>query len=189
MDFSFLVPFIFALIAGILVKIVDWLDDDKKSTHPIKFLFAIFYGALIGYLISTASFSTLFLAGLFAQVFARNIDTTAHKIGFLTSIIAMFVFGLPLTIDIVIFGYFLILAFMDELKLFGSLEIFSEYRLFLKLGTLPFIFFGRFDYLIAILCSDFGYVLSEFLAHRSFPVAKAKTGAKSKKTRNLNSRR
>jgi len=72
-----------ALVAGFLVKIVDWLDDERKSKHPVKYFFAILYGLLVGYIIGAAPFSGIFIAALIAQVFARKVDTTAHELGFL----------------------------------------------------------------------------------------------------------
>ena len=63
-----LLPYVLALVAGIVVKVVDWLDDNRKSKSPVKYLLAIIYGALIGYLISVAPFSALFLAAVVAQV-------------------------------------------------------------------------------------------------------------------------
>ena len=76
-----LLALVLAFISGFVVKSVDWIDDEKKGRHIIKWPLAIVYGVLIGFLISQASFSTIFLAALFAQVFARKIDTHTHVLG------------------------------------------------------------------------------------------------------------
>ena len=73
---------VLAFFAGIAVKAVDWIDDEQKGKYIIKWPLAIIYWGLIGLLISQASFSTIFLAALFAQVFARKIDTHTHVLGF-----------------------------------------------------------------------------------------------------------
>ncbi|MBN1169755.1 hypothetical protein JXA56_01915 [Candidatus Micrarchaeota archaeon] len=154
--------FVLAFLAGIIVKIVDWLEDDKKSRHKSKYFMAAIYGCLIGYLIANASFGILFLAALFAQVLSRKIDSFAHRLGFLTAFIVILFYQLP-DINILIFGYFVVLAFLDEIDYVGILRPFNEYRPFLKLGPIPFVFLGRPDYLIGILAFDLGYELFKTL--------------------------
>lgn len=154
--------FALAFLAGIVVKIVDWLEDDKKSRHISKYLLAFVYGWLLGYLIANASFGILFLAALVAQVLSRKIDSFAHRLGFIVAFIAMFFYQLP-DINLVIFGYFIVLAFLDEIDYVGFLRPITEYRPFLKLGPIPFVFLGRPDYLIGILAFDLGYELFKTL--------------------------
>ncbi|MDD5171967.1 MAG: hypothetical protein PHF60_02930 [Candidatus ainarchaeum sp.] len=160
-----LLPFILAFLAGFIVKAVDWLDDDRKSKNPIKYALAATYGLAIGYLIGTATFSTLFLAALVAQVFARKVDTFAHQLGFLVAAVSLLGFGFP-SLDLVVFVFFVALAFCDELKLVGALKPLTDYRLFLKLGALVMVAFGRLDYLIAILLFDGAYMLFDLIGKR-----------------------
>lgn len=145
-----------ALVSGILVKTVDWLDDDVKSTQPYKYVIALLYGVLIGYLIGNASFSLIFLAGLMAQIFARKVDTLAHQLGFATSIVTALLFTVP-PIDFLLLGYFLLLGFLDEVDYIGRLRKLTEYRPFLKVGAVPLALMGMPEYLIAILAFDVGY--------------------------------
>lgn len=154
-----IIPFVAALFAGALVKAVDWLDDDKKSRHPVKFLLAVFYGIVIGFVIGTASFGLIFLSALIAQVLARKVDTMAHIVGLVFAVISLPFFGIPY-IDLPILAYFLVLAFLDEGEYIGKLKFLSDYRPFLKVGALPFAFIGRWDYFIGILIFDFGYELA-----------------------------
>jgi hypothetical protein len=168
-------PFLLAFIAGFLVKWVDWLDDDKKSKGPAKYALAVLYGLLIGYLIGTSSFAVLFLAALVAQVFARKVDTTAHRIGFISSAVAMVVFGFPL-IDAAPFAFFLMLAFLDEADYIGWLRPLADHRPFLKLGGLVMLATGRWDYFAAIMLFDIGYLMFHAL------VRPAQVGSKNRKT-------
>jgi hypothetical protein len=151
---------VLAFFAGIAVKAVDWIDDEKKGKYIIKWPLAIIYGGIIGLLISQASFSTIFLAALFAQVFARKIDTHTHVLGFGFALLSLFYLGFPF-LDIGLFGFFILLAFMDETKYFGRLKGIIEYRPFLKLGALVMLAFGRFDYFLGIMLFDIGYMLTE----------------------------
>lgn len=157
--------YILAFAAGILVKAVDWLDDDAKSRHPLKFALAISYGLFIGLIIGTASFAMIFLSALMAQVFARKIDTPAHRVGFAVSIISLLYFGFG-SIDIPLFSFFLLLAFLDEVDFVGPLRPLTDYRPFLKVGSLAMVMFGRIDYFIGIILFDMGYVLFETAAMR-----------------------
>jgi len=158
-----IIHLVVALVAGFLVRIVDWMEDVLKSKNPIKFVFAIAYGVLIGYIIGTATFSGIFLAALMAQVFARKIDTEAHEIGFLTALITLFFFPVP-SLDFTLFMYFLVLAFLDEADFIGKLRPLTKYRPFLKVGALALVLIGRWDYFIGIMAFDIGYEI--------FPVLK-----------------
>ena len=163
-----MIYYILTIIAGFFVKWVDWIEDDKKGKGWLKFPIAIIYGVIIGYLISQAAFSELFLGALIAQVFARKIDNIAHVTGFLASIAAMLYFGLPVIAFSFLF-YFLILAFLDEQKYAGRFEMITKWRLFLKVGAIAVIILGRYDYAIAILLFDGGYMLFNELRRTFFP--------------------
>ena len=154
--------FFLSFLSGALVKFVDDIEDKKKKWQIANshWLMAVLYGIIIGYLISQATFSMLFLAALFAQALAGKIDRKSHVIGFLVAIILAAYFGLP-TLEQIPFAIFLIAAYLDEMTLFGKLKIFTEYRLFLKIAALAFIVIGRLDYLISIIAFDLGYMLME----------------------------
>lgn len=156
-----------ALISGFIVKSVDWIDDERKGKYIIKWPLAIVYGIIIGFLISQASFSTIFLAALFAQVFARKIDTHTHVLGFVVALFSLFYFGFP-EISVFLFLYFILLAFMDEMRLFGKWKRIHELRPFLKVGAALMIPFGNADYFLGIMAFDFGYVFFDFLQKRVF---------------------
>ncbi len=155
---TLILPFALAFVAGLLVKVVDWMEDDRKTSAAQKYPLAVIYGLIIGYLVGTSSFSAIFLAALIAQVFARKIDTTSHEIGFAVAILSLFVFGFP-ALDVPLFAYFLVLAFLDEADFIGRLHPITEYRLILKAGALVLIPFGRWEYFAGIMCFDIGYEL------------------------------
>ena len=154
-----------AFVAGFVVKIVDWIDDEKEGKYVIKWPLAIVYGILIGYLISQASFSTLFLAALFAQVFALKIDTHTHVLGFAFAMLSLFWFGFP-QVDYLLFILFTVLAFLDEIEFVGRFLWLTEHRVVLLAGSAVFITFGRFDYFVGILAFDIGYLLFEWIAQK-----------------------
>lgn len=153
-----MIEYALAFVSGVLVKAVDWLDDERKSRHPVKFALALAYGICIGYLIGTAPFAILFLSALIAQVFARKIDTAAHWLGFSAAIVSLLYFGFS-SIDLPLFFFFLLLAFLDEVDYVGRLRPITDYRLFLKIGALSMLYFGRIDYFAGIMAFDIGYAL------------------------------
>lgn len=147
-----------AFIAGVLVKTVDWMDDTLKSRNPVKYLLAAAYGLAIGFIIGKAAFSLIFLAALAAQVFARKVDTAAHRLGFLVAAISLLYFSFP-TIEPLLFIFFLALAFLDEMDYIGRLRPLVEYRPFLKLGALVPGLWGVWDFFFGIIVFDVGYEL------------------------------
>lgn len=169
-----LVFFALAFLAGFLVKIVDWMDDEKKRPVFFKLPLAFAYGILIGYVISAASFGLLFLGALLAQVLARKIDTISHRFGFLVAILSLLYFGFP-GIELISLLYFVILAFLDEEDYIGKLRLLAELRPFLKIGALAMVFFGRLDYFIGIALFDIGYVLFSSVSN-SIKAKKEKPG-------------
>jgi hypothetical protein len=156
------VYYVLSFFSGILVKLVDNIEDEVKKQKFLKygkFPIALAYGITIGFLISKADFSMLFLGALIAQLAAGKIDAPAHKLGFAAALLTPFAFGLP-QFDFLPLIVFIAAAYIDEMKLKGMLKTFAEYRLFLKIAALAFIAIGRIDYLLAILVFDIGYMLT-----------------------------
>ena len=154
-----------AFITGILVKVVDWIEDETKHKSALKYPLAIAYGVMIGYLISNASFSMIFLGALFAQAIAGKVDCKGHLLGFITAAVSLLYFGFPV-IDFIPFVIFFVFALMDELRFFGKYLFLSDYRPFLEIASLVFIPLGRWDYFLGIMSFDAGYLL--FGKARSF---------------------
>lgn len=171
MEYIDFLPYVLAFIGGILVKWVDWIDDEEKGRNRIKWPVAILYGIVIGYIIANASFAVLFLAALIAQVFARKVDTNAHILGFTIAVLSLLYFGIQ-PIDYNFLVFFMVMAFMDEIDI-GVLGKYADYRPFLKIGALLMIVFGRLDFLIGILCFDIGYELFRMFKSRNRKKGKA----------------
>lgn len=151
-----------AALSAVLVKAVDQLEDVLGSRGPCKYALALLYGALIGYAISFASFSTLWLGVLFAQLVAGKIDRPGHMLGFLTALAFAVVLGVK---EFAFFDFFVIFIFaaLDEMNVFNAPM--REFRLGLKLAAMVFGFFSRWDYFIAIMIFDTAY----YLTGRLFP--------------------
>jgi hypothetical protein len=153
-----MLEYVLAFIAGALVKVVDWMDDERKTPLLIKLPLALAYGIIIGYLISASTFSVLFLAALLAQVFARKVDTPSHRAGFLLAGLSLVYFGFP-QLDLLLLAIFLVLAFLDELDYIGRFRWITEIRPFLKIGALVPAIVGVWDFFIGIAAFDIGYEL------------------------------
>lgn len=155
--------YILAALSGILVKGVDQLEDKYKDGSALKYAAAIMYGILIGYTISFASFSTLWLAALFAQLIAGKINRYSHMLGFSIALLVASVFQVH-EFSMVDFALLFLLAFMDEENPF---EWPSYWRPALKIGAAVYALLGRVDYFIAIIAFDALYLITDFFLRRT----------------------
>ncbi|MBI2079955.1 hypothetical protein HYT84_04255 [Candidatus Micrarchaeota archaeon] len=153
--------YLLAFFAGILVQATDFIEDERKGKNRTKWLFSILAGILIAVIINQATFATLFLSVLFAQVIMRKIDKPTHQLTFFLGALAILA-GIK-DFDFIHFLIFLIPASLDEIKLPRNLSLITEHRLFLKLVALFFIFSGRVDYFFGIISFDIGYILTNQL--------------------------
>lgn len=160
--------FIIVVITGILVKLVDQLEDASPKgkrfnlLNNLKYLLAIAYGVLIGYVIVFSSFSTLWLAVLLAQLVTGKIDCVSHFLGFFTAVGIALVLGISNFQSLDFFVFFIFASF-DETKfiLFPG----REFRLWLKFATLFYGLLGRWDYFVAIMLFDSAY----YVTGKAFP--------------------
>jgi len=156
-----MLQYLLSFISGALVKSVDWIEDDLRGPSPLRSMrweLAIIAGAIIGYLIATADFANIFLAALFAQIFARKVDKDTHMVTFFMAIAIPFVMGTPY-FEPIVFAMFVIPAFMDELEFPGKYSVITEYRLFLNAaGIIYGLMFGFWGYFFGIFCFDVGYI-------------------------------
>ena len=146
--------YVLAALMGALVKLVDQLEDVFKNPGKLKFLFAILYGLIGGYLISYSTFSSLWIAALFAQLLAGRLDRPTHILGFSLSLLFASFFGIA---DFRLFDVFVLFmaAFVDEAN---PLKWNPALRPALKLAALAYVFVGRWDYFIAIMLFDLAYL-------------------------------
>lgn len=157
-----MLTYVFSFISGFLVKAVDWIEDDLKKPLIVRWPLALLAGAFIGYLISIASFGTIFMAALFAQVFARKVDKPSHAATVLTAALVFIFMGVNNGFEIMYFLILLVPAFLDELEYPKQYKFLNEYRVFLLLAAAIFALgLGRWDYLFGIATFDAGYLTYE----------------------------
>jgi hypothetical protein len=151
--------YLLSFASGILVKAVDWIEDDLKKKHWVRWPLAAIAGLLIGYVIAYSSFANIFLAAVFAQIFARKIDTNTHMLTVLLAALVFFFAGGIASFELWHFLIFLIPAFLDEMKFPGRFAGINEYRPFLDITGLLFgLALGRWDYFFGIISFDAGYL-------------------------------
>lgn len=162
--------FILAFFSGILVKIVDHIEDEsgRRKKSPIRWPLSIIYGLLIGYLISQAPFAMIFLGAAIAQILMRKVDTWTHKLGYLSMLISILYFGLPefLFLPLGVFIAFSAIDELDKFLLWKKPVWVQEFRPFLELVAVPFIMFGQWHYLAGILAFDVGYLSIRVMASK-----------------------
>ncbi|MBN2478234.1 hypothetical protein JXB01_02995 [Candidatus Micrarchaeota archaeon] len=159
--------FVLAFLAGFMVKMTDEMEDTVKTKTVYRYLFAVVYGALIGYIISQASFSMIFLGALIAQVLMRKIDNISHIIGTLTAVAVLLLFGLP-ELAVLPLAYFAVFASIDELDsliFWSKPKWVAEFRPFLELAAVPFALMGQWQFLAGILSFDIGYLVFKSLVN------------------------
>ncbi len=168
--------YILAACTGVFVKLVDQMEDvppenerDKRMYGMLKYPLAIAYGLVIGYTLSFSTFSTLWLAVLAAQFITGKIDKPSHFMGFFISIAFAVVLGIG-NLDFWDFFILMVAGAMDEMEFVAAVR---DYRLVLKLATLAFGIFGRWEYFIAIIAFDLAYYATGKLFHNG----KGKEGA------------
>ncbi|MBU0586479.1 hypothetical protein KJ780_03135 [Candidatus Micrarchaeota archaeon] len=149
-----------AVLAGAIVKIVDYLEDDLKSKSNIRFVLSFIYGVLIGCLISFSGFPAIWAGALVAQLLVGKIDKYSHALGYATALIFAAIFGATglVYVDFIIF---LVAASLDEKPLIKNPIL--DFRPFLKLAALVYLLLGRWDYFIGIIVFDASYIISERL--------------------------
>lgn len=160
---TLLISLILTFIVGLLIKYADQLEDAKKNRDKRGYaiVIALVWGALLGYLISTAPFSMILAAGIFAMVIMRKIDATSHVVGILMAVLFAVLFGLP-PFDVVVFTTLVFFAAIDEWDdfiFFEKPKWVQDFRPFLEIGAIVIgLYNGNWLYLAGILAFDIGYV-------------------------------
>jgi len=173
---------IISFLTGISTKLVDLIEDDGLKLFKFdKYIFAIAYGLLIGYIISNYNLiAPLWIGTIFALILAKKIDTKAHVTGLLSALIFVVFFGLGET-NILFLIIFLIAAFLDEIlndladgrpllknpflkfkiKINKNIKKIFELRLLLEISALAVSFIIKdFSVFLAIFLFDLGYNLT-----------------------------
>ena len=123
-----------SFFTGLAAKLVDLMEDNGLKLFKLdKFVFAVIYGLLIGYVISNYNVvAPLWIGAVFALILAKKIDNLAHFIGLISSLIFVALWGLG-KINILLLAIFLVAAFLDEI-----LSDFAEGKPLLKNKLLKF---------------------------------------------------
>lgn len=123
-----------SFFTGLAVKLVDLMEDNNLKLFKFdKFIFAVIYGLLIGYVVSNYNVvASLWIGVIFALILAKKIDNLAHFIGLISALIFVALFGLG-KINILLLSVFLVAAFLDEI-----LSDFAEGKPLLKNKLLKF---------------------------------------------------
>ncbi len=168
-----IVFFAAAALSGVLVKAVDEIEDALEPRLGkqcplcrLKFPLAAAYGLLIGYVISFSAFSTLWLAVLFAQFIIGKIDKPSHFLGFAAALVFAVIFGAG-GFQFGDFLIFVLAAIIDESSIIS--DRLAALRPALKIVTLFYGLFYRWDYFIAIMCFDLAYLASGFAIYKLSP--------------------
>ncbi|MBL7054151.1 hypothetical protein ISS05_00140 [Candidatus Woesearchaeota archaeon] len=175
---------IISFLTGISTKLVDLIEDDGLRLFKFdKFVFAVIYGLLMGYVISNYNLiASLWIGTVFALILARKIDTKAHIAGIISALVFVVILGLG-RVNILFLVIFFTAAFLDEMlsdfaegkpllknqllkkpnkiKINKNIRKILELRPFLEISALIISFIiWNFSLFGAILFFDLGYILS-----------------------------
>ena len=180
--FELIILLIISFLTGISTKLVDLIEDNGLKLFKFdKYVFAVAYGLLIGYIISNYSLvAPLWIGAILALILAKKIDTKAHIIGVISTLIFVVFYGFE-KINILFLVIFLIAAFLDELlsdfadnkpllknqflkfkiKVNKNIKRTLEMRPLLEISALIVSFIIKdFSVFLAILLFDLGYILT-----------------------------
>ncbi len=161
-----------AFLTGVLVKIVDDIEDYGKDKYQyLGILLGMFYGFLIYYMFAVnTEVIPLWLGIVIGMLFAGKIDAFSHYFGFGTFITLILIFGIP-AFSITLFLLFLVVAVLDELShayvtkhhraMVGRpLARMVEIRPFVEIVALIVSLFTKnWYFFFAILAFDAGYLI------------------------------
>ena len=173
---------IISFLTGISTKLVDLIEDDGLRLFKLdRYIFAVTYGILIGYIISNYNLiAPLCIGTIFALILAKKIDAKAHIAGVVSALVFVAFFGFG-KINILFLIIFLIASFLDEIlndfadnkpllknqflkfkiKVNKNIKKIFELRPLLKISALVVSFIlNDFSIFLAILLFDTGYILT-----------------------------
>jgi len=147
-------------LTGFLIKLCDEISDTKLKL-PAGLLLALFYGAIIAYMISYTSLSSLWLATVAAMIVTGKLDKL--HIYALGSLVPALIF-LPLnSFVLAYFIVFFVAAVIDELEI----NFLGGRRFVLDLAALGIsLISGNWLYFVSIVSFDAAYVLAGYAANK-----------------------
>ncbi len=166
-----------AFVTGILVKIVDQIEDKKiKLMENVNVFLGITYGFLIAYvMLKSEIVASLWMAAVLGNIIAGKIDAPGHRLGIFSMMLMLAVFGFP-KIDAYLLVIFVLAAYFDEfLKGLSdkrkiknkAIAKIASYRLLLEASAFAVSFYtGRWILFASILLFDIGYIIAAKLGKR-----------------------
>ncbi|MEK6973427.1 MAG: hypothetical protein AABW72_05300 [archaeon] len=168
-----------AILSAFFVKMTDLQVDDNKKFffREFKFITALAYGSLFGYLIhADARFGAIIIGIILANAIGKKFDDISHLLAIAPLILMPFLLGMP-NLNFIILAVFFISAFFDE-KMHDSIEkpkkkhklfiILSKYRLFSWIMAFFVSFLLKdYIYIIALVTFDIAYKLTEYIFSRN----------------------
>jgi len=157
------INYIIFFIAAVFTKITDNLVDERLIAHKwLKFFTGFFYGAILGFLLSTSGFSALIIGTVMGNLFYGRFDNKAHQISLFSLLLFSALFGFP-QIGIIIMAVFICAAWIDEFLNDNSKNLQLKQRPVLVISCLMVsVFTSNPVYFIAIAFFDVGYFLAEY---------------------------
>lgn len=158
-----------AFMTGILVKLVDDIEDKKLKIKNVSVFLGMFYGFLTGYVIIKSPIAAnLWMAAVLANIAAGKIDATGHRFGIFAMLSTLVLIGFP-QFNFYFILLFLIAAYFDEhLKNMSDsrkirnkkLSKLASYRLLLEMSAFAVsVYTGQWILFASILFFDLGYAL------------------------------
>jgi hypothetical protein len=170
-----LIELLAAFTAGLLVKIVDDLEDNKaRINRVVKILLSISYGALIAYLVCIVNIlPELWLGIIIGSVIAGKVDSFSHYIGVGSLIVFSLLFGVP-TLNLTLLTIFSILGLLEErvhdyYSKKKNANILLKIRPVMELSALiSSIIISNYLVIGLLLSFDLGYYASKYTKHCKF---------------------
>lgn len=168
-----------AFATGIVVKLVDEIEDGKDKTRKksggAAALLGIFYGFLMAYvMIKSALVANLWMAAVLANVLAGKIDAAGHRLGVFSMLLILSITGFP-KFEAGLLAFFALAAFSDEFleglaekrKIRGRIASkMAQLRAVLEISALAAsIYLNQWMLFASILLFDTGYVLASVKKH------------------------
>jgi len=147
-----------AIIAGAAIKHVDYLEDQKKGKHWVKWPLGIIAGLAMGYILAFSPAAMLFVGIIAAQVLMGKIDKPVHGLAVVIAAAIPFFFGMDWASVQLLLPFFIVAA-LDEVELEGAFKPMREYRLWLKGVTFVIgVASGIWAFFIALMAFDLAYL-------------------------------
>ncbi|MBI4177106.1 MAG: hypothetical protein HY516_01960 [Candidatus Aenigmarchaeota archaeon] len=163
-----------AFAAGIVVKLVDQIEDDGLKLKNTALLFGLFYGFLLAYVMIKSSLAAnLWMAAVLANVLAGKIDAPGHRLGVFSMLFILSIIGFP-KFDASLLALFALAAYADEfLEGLGerkkiknkSLSKIARLRAVLEITAFAVsVYTGQWTLFALILLFDAGYIAASVRA-------------------------